>query len=140
LGDHDPSGMDMSRDIEERVRLFMGREGKSLKFNRIALNKNQIDEYEPPPNPVKMSDSRSAGFIDNHGDECWELDALDPDVLDGIIETAVLPLRNDALYRTRVVQQKKERALLQATSDNWEDVAAQMEGHIEDDDESDDNE
>lgn len=140
LGDHDPSGMDMSRDIEDRVRLFMGKHGKLLKFERIALNKNQIEEYEPPPNPVKLTDSRSAGYSDDHGDECWELDALDPDVLDQIIKDAVLPLRNEALYKARLAQQKKEKALLQATSDHWDNVAADMEQHVEESDDEEDDE
>jgi hypothetical protein len=138
LGDHDPSGMDMSRDIEDRVRLFMGKFGSKLKFERIALNKDQIEQYDPPPNPVKATDSRSDGYTESHGDECWELDALDPDVLDQIIKDAVLPFRNDALYKARLAQQKKEKALLQATSDHWIDVAARMELYVEDDEQEDD--
>ena len=64
LGDHDPSGIDMSRDIEERIRLFMahhlgyGNSKNLFSFTRIALNRDQIDQYDPPPNPAKSTDSR----------------------------------------------------------------------------------
>lgn len=81
LGDHDPSGIDMSRDIEERIRMFMARHGYGsqwFEFTRIALNRDQIDQYNPPPNPAKSTDSRFQGYMDEHGDESWELDALEP--------------------------------------------------------------
>ena len=50
LGDHDPSGIDMSRDIRERLYLFM--EAEKLEFTRMALNFEQIETYNPPPNPA----------------------------------------------------------------------------------------
>ena len=77
FGDHDPSGIDMSRDLEERLRLFCERK-VSMDFNRVALNMDQIEELNPPPNPAKMTDSRFASYSDQFGDESWELDALDP--------------------------------------------------------------
>lgn len=59
LGDHDPSGRDMSRDIVDRLDLF----GVSVEFQRIALNYDQIEEYSPPPNPTKLTDSRASKYI-----------------------------------------------------------------------------
>ena len=72
LGDHDPSGVDMSRDIRERLELFMG----GVEFDRLALNMDQVQQYAPPPNPAKITDSRAVGYIAIHGDESWELDAF----------------------------------------------------------------
>ncbi len=86
LGDHDPSGIDMSRDIEERIAAFMAHHGYNrnwFEFTRIALNMDQIQQYNPPPNPAKSTDSRFQGYMDIHGDESWELDALEPQVLSG---------------------------------------------------------
>lgn len=51
LGDHDPSGLDMTRDHRDRLTLFMG----GVHVDRIALNMSQIEEYAPPPNPAKRS-------------------------------------------------------------------------------------
>jgi hypothetical protein len=56
FGDHDPSGKDMSRDIVDRIEMFTGR---SLQFDRLALNMEQIEQYGPPPNPAKITDSRA---------------------------------------------------------------------------------
>ena len=58
LGDHDPSGIDMSRDIEERLSLF----GVMVEFHRIALNMDQVKQYRPPPNPAKATDARFADY------------------------------------------------------------------------------
>ena len=57
LGDHDPSGVDMTRDIFDRLQTFMG--GAEVK--RLALNWDQVEMYNPPPNPAKLTDSRANG-------------------------------------------------------------------------------
>lgn len=78
LGDHDPSGVDMTRDIQDRLDMF----GANVSVERIALTMEQILQYNPPPppNPTKISDARSGSYISKFGHECWELDALNPEV------------------------------------------------------------
>lgn len=107
LGDHDPSGIDMSRDIADRLELFMG----GMEVNRIALNMNQVRKYNPPPNPAKITDSRAVGYIKLHGHESWELDALDPKVLSALIEKTVLSYRDDEKWdeATELENEHKER-------------------------------
>lgn len=85
LGDHDPSGLDMSRDIQDRVSMFSGMENGEIEVRRIALTMAQVREVDPPPNPAKMTDSRYQKYADEHGDESWELDALDPTYLATLI-------------------------------------------------------
>ena len=87
LGDHDPSGLDMSRDISDRLELMTYQMG--VRVERLALNFDQVDFYRPPPNPTKMRDSRSPGYVASYGMESWELDALEPQVLDGLISDAI---------------------------------------------------
>lgn len=131
LGDHDPSGIDMSRDIEDRIRMFMARHGygeKWFSFTRIALNRDQIDLYDPPPNPAKSTDSRFQGYADEHGDESWELDALEPRVLSDLVRTKVGELRDEGLYEERVQQEENEKGLLADTSDQWERVVEMLRG------------
>ena len=77
LGDHDPSGIDMTRDIQERLQMF----GADVYVKRVALTMNQIGTYNPPPNPAKITDSRASKYIDEYGNESWELDALEPQVI-----------------------------------------------------------
>ena len=91
LGDHDPSGLDMSRDIQERVRMFMDGYGGDLEFERLALNIDQIRRYNPPPSPAKVTDSRYQGYIAKFGKYCWELDSLEPEVIHKIILDAIDP-------------------------------------------------
>ncbi len=67
LGDHDPSGIDMTRDIESRLHIF----GADVDMRRIALNMAQVRQYNPPPNPAKITDSRATKYIEEHGDESW---------------------------------------------------------------------
>jgi hypothetical protein len=104
LGDHDPSGIDMTRDIAERLALFSG---YPVEVNRIALNMDQVRFYNPPPNPAKLTDSRADGYIQIHGYESWELDALDPDVLSDLIEDAVLELRDEDLWQDAIKKENK---------------------------------
>lgn len=59
FGDHDPSGIDMSRDLKDRFNIFLsptGNDGNFI-FERCALNMDQVEELNPPENPAKMTDS-----------------------------------------------------------------------------------
>ncbi len=85
LGDHDPSGKDMSRDIVDRLEVF----GAYPHFQRIALNMDQIEQYDPPPNPAKLTDSRCGDYIAEYGYSSWELDALEPNVIVNLIESHI---------------------------------------------------
>lgn len=115
LGDHDPSGKDMSRDIQDRLRIF---EAYNVEFHRLALNMNQIEEYNPPPNPAKLTDSRATQYIDEFGYDSWELDALEPQVISDLIESNVKKYRNERLYNKILEREKKEKSLLSDISVN----------------------
>lgn len=99
LGDHDPSGIDMTRDLRERIELFC--EGESIELVRIALNMPQIEALKPPPNPAKTTDSRFLEYRKLFGDESWELDALQPAYLAQLVETEINKYRDDALWDER---------------------------------------
>lgn len=88
LGDHDPSGIDMTRDIQERMDMF----GADVFVKRVALTMEQIETFCPPPNPTKLSDARASGYIREYGHECWELDALEPKVITSLIRNEVTAL------------------------------------------------
>ncbi len=119
FGDHDPSGIDMTRDIVDRLALFAGGE---IKVDRLALNMPQIEEYEPPPNPAKDTDSRFAQYLDVYGDESWELDALEPDVLAGLVREAVVSVRDKRKWNAAVEREQAHRKTLKAVSDRWVEV------------------
>ncbi|MFF2522288.1 hypothetical protein [Streptomyces liangshanensis] len=120
LGDHDPSGVDMTRDIAERLELF----GADVDVRRIALNMDQVETHQPPPNPAKLTDSRARGYIREHGDSSWELDALEPTMLDQLIEDEIWAWRDATLWDEATRAMERERQLLEAVSARWSDVAA----------------
>lgn len=117
LGDHDPSGIDMTRDNGARLDMFAG-EGV-VEVRRIALNMDQVQKYAPPPNPAKITDSRATGYIKKFGGKSWELDALEPSVLDKLIDTEIRKLVDaDEWARVRT-EQKEKRDVLGALSEHW---------------------
>lgn len=86
-GDHDPSGLDMDRDVVERLQMFARTE--DIEFKRMALTMDQIQQYDPPPNPAKVTDSRAKAYMREHGNESWELDALEPRTLVNLLDNEV---------------------------------------------------
>lgn len=118
FGDHDPSGKDMTRDIDDRLQLFMG----GLEVRRLALNMDQITEYQPPPNPAKITDSRADAYIREFGDESWELDSLEPSVLAALVRDEIRSLRDDDLYKETVAKEEEQRKDLEVIRENWDDV------------------
>lgn len=129
LGDHDPSGLDMTRDIRDRLELFLSAEDVPwwmLDVRRIALNMDQIQVYDPPPNPAKVTDSRAAGYIAEHGRESWELDALDPPVLSGLIAEAIEDLRDPALWGEALEEMESEREQLTTVAERWQELVEDL--------------
>jgi hypothetical protein len=124
FGDHDPSGIDMTRDISERLALFGAAQNVSVR--RLALNMNQVEQYEPPPNPAKESDSRFVGYQELYGDESWELDALEPTVLGRLVSSNVRSLLDMDEWNAKLDEEREGRRLLAAISDNWDDVCANV--------------
>jgi len=118
LGDHDPSGIDMTRDIEERQEIFNG----GVEVLRIALNEDQIAAYNPPPNPAKLTDTRAPGYIKKYGDKSWELDALKPGVIRKLIEDTVAVYRDDEIMAATMEEEAEGREVLEYFAKNWEEI------------------
>ena len=158
IGDHDPSGLDMTRDIEDRLRTFihqdwanefmglgahtrgairasmrnkMRENGSKIEdldspwqVRRIALTLEQIERYNPPPNPAKTTDARFQKYQDETGlDDSWELDALDPFVMETLIQEHIEGFRDDAALAKAERQQEVERKVLLNISSNWDEVS-----------------
>jgi hypothetical protein len=117
LGDHDPSGVDMSRDIQDRMTLF---EADNVTVARIALTMEQIKARRPPPNPAKLTDSRAKDYIKRFGPKSWELDALDPTYLIKLIEDATEGLLDREAWEKSCEKEKKGRDGLRVLSYNFE--------------------
>lgn len=92
LGDHDPSGIDMTRDIQDRFELFTGIDDGSLTVDRLALNYDQVEQWNPPENPAKTTDSRYAAYQSQYGKSSWELDAVEPKTLSELVSDHIIKL------------------------------------------------
>ena len=110
LGDHDPSGIDMTRDIQERLELF----GAIVEVERLALNWDQIELYQPPENPAKLTDSRSESYVDKYGESSYELDALEPNVIESLIRDAIHRLTDHDLLIARTEKQDEDKEKLES--------------------------
>jgi hypothetical protein len=118
FGDHDPSGKDMTRDIEERLELFMG----GTELRRLALNMDQIEEHQPPPNPAKTTDSRSKAYIAEFGDDSWELDAMEPALLVQLVRDSVASVLDEEKWDAQVERENTHKRLLEKASKRWDDL------------------
>jgi hypothetical protein len=125
LGDHDPSGIDMTRDIRERLAMF-GAESCEMTINRIALNMDQISQYNPPPNPAKLTDTRAEKYIQEFGETSWELDALEPKKLDELVRHIIEKyIDKDLMDKAKARQQEEKEKLKYAEEfvrypENWQ--------------------
>lgn len=137
LGDHDPSGVDMTRDIRDRLMFYIGNDlvlaghdrndvesvlSDAVQVKRIALSMKQVERLSPPPNPAKPKDARYVKYVQRYGRECWELDALPPDLLVRLIRRSIDTFRDDALWQAQMAIEEEQKALLRKASDNWDGV------------------
>lgn len=98
FGDLNPSGEFMSKDLENRFAEW----GIDLSIERICLNEEQLEPYGLPKKfDVKArkgtetynkieADPRAKHFLEKHGELFQvELEALDPNVIRGLLESAI---------------------------------------------------
>jgi len=120
LGDHDPSGIDMTRDIQERLALFT-RDRIDIYTMRLALNYDQVEQWQPPENPAKESDSRYQVYLEKFGESSWELDAVEPSTLASLVEDAVKELIDQDIWNGIEAKEAEMRNELKRFADEYEE-------------------
>jgi hypothetical protein len=119
LGDHDPSGRDIERDILHRAQKY----GVPFSIRRLAILPADIRKFNLPPLRVKETDSRAAGFLRKYkSGQCVELDALPPEELRRRIREAVEGLIEMEKWNRAVVVEKAELASIENIIGNWPGV------------------
>lgn len=118
FGDHDPSGIDMTRDIDERLAQFA--RTKKIEVHRLALNMNQVEEWNPPENPAKETDSRFEAYQQEFGDSSWELDAVEPRTLASLVRENVQELIEQDQWDKVMAEEKRMREDLESFADEYE--------------------
>lgn len=137
VGDHDPSGVDMIRDIRERIFEFFkgdyidenGEDFDDHSFEEgnidfdiipVALLRPQITKHKPPPNPAKIADPRAAKYIAEHGRVSWEVDALRPEVLNALLTKEIKKHIDQEVFDAMITREKKEKEILTSLKDHLE--------------------
>lgn len=123
LGDHDPSGIDMTRDIDDRMIIF----NAQYEIRRIALNMNQVEENNLPKNPAKLSDTRSGDYIEKFGYSSWELDALTPTYINDILGDEIRSLIDWPKWDAMQARLDREKKTLEAITDNYDIIVEFLE-------------
>lgn len=108
LGDHDPSGEDMVRDIQDRLDLF----DANVAVIKIALTMDQIEQYNPPPNPAKITDPRAEAYVRQYGEDSWEVDALPPDELARIVSRSIEARVDQDKMAEIIKREEKDKKIL----------------------------
>jgi hypothetical protein len=114
LGDHDPSGLDMTRSLREELSLYAR---NPIEVVRFGLNLDQVRELDLPSNPAKETDKRYAQYVRETGcTDSWELDALSPTFIDGLIERAINDLVDHEAWEEAFDREQVNRDLLARTA------------------------
>lgn len=121
-GDYDPSGFGINTSIVDKQALY----GNKVELIRIGLSKEQIRKYNPPPAPVKMKDTRSTKFIETHGTQVWELDALDPQIIADLYAEQIEALTDFDLVHEEKRREAVEKSMLYSVYQNWHRVVANL--------------
>ena len=123
FSDHDPSGLDMSRDIASRLDAYSDGSNGGLVVKRMALDIDQVRALDLPSNPTKKADSRAKDYIARYGDECWELDAVPPNLLSRWVREAVEREIDMVAWKEAEEREESERdSIKRALEECWTDI------------------
>jgi len=106
FGDLDPSGVDAARDIEAKLRRYAP--GAEIHFERPAVTREQVERWNLPTRPTKMTDSRAKKFAGTS----VELDAIPAAKLRELVRGCIEQHIDQKQYEFLKVTEKSERELL----------------------------
>lgn len=115
FADHDPSGLDMTRDLLQRLSYYTCTKAtlRVFQVERVALSYDQVKSYNLSPNPAKLADPRSEEYVSKFGNQCWELDAIEPNELQRIVEKAIRMHIYEKAWNQTLEEQEQERKQLE---------------------------
>lgn len=121
-GDHDPNGLDIERDIRQRLQRFMGR---PVSWERLAITSEEFSERADLTGfPVRQNDSkgwrtRCADYIARYGDKCIEVDALPPTEIRQRLKDAIEAHINQTAWQRLRAAEELERETIRQTFSRW---------------------
>jgi len=147
IGDHDPSGLDMIRDIDYRMTEFLvhmlldfykdkhpewkenkeyGKEAvrwveSYFKIESIALTMKQVEEMDLPPNPAKITDPRAKWYIQKYGRISWEVEALNAQYLIDLLNDSIQEYIEMDKYQTWLEKEERDKKRMKEFSGKFKD-------------------
>jgi hypothetical protein len=83
-----------------------------ITVERLAVNREQIERWNLPTRPTKMSDTRARRFRQLHGTDSVELDAIPPDELRRLVKDAIdSHMEPWRLQQFRMVEREERQTL-----------------------------
>ena len=110
LTDFDPSGLGIAETV--KIELMNRSYPVAVYVERLAVSREQIDEYQLPTRPTKTTDSRARKFIRQHGTGSVELDAMPPATLRSLVRENIEKHMDPERLRVMKLAEKQERDLL----------------------------
>ncbi len=121
FADHDPRGLHFTPFIEQELAMFVSR---PVEVRRMALVMDQVRAFNPPPNFAKETDTLYARYREEFGEQCWELDALPPDTIVGLIEAELGGLIDRRRWRAAQAREQERQDTLKRIAARWDEVGA----------------
>lgn len=118
VGDWDPSGLCMSeQDLPKRLSKY---DGNHVVLKRIALTQDHLVDLPSFTAADKRKDPRYNWFVENFGNRCWELDALDPNALRDCVEDGILEQIEPVAWERCKVVERAEQESLRTVLEAWD--------------------
>lgn len=86
--------------------------GLDITVQRVALTIDQVKQYKLIPNPTKLADPRSQAYVAQYGDQCWELDAIEPKELQRLVKDAIEEHIDGDVWESSLKQEEEDRTSL----------------------------
>jgi hypothetical protein len=97
-------------DLPDRLKRY---DGQHVVLKRVSLTQDQLAGLPSFPASDKSKDPRYGWFTKNYGNDCWELDALDPNLLRDRVRKAIEShIEPEAWERCKVTERAEHSSLL----------------------------
>jgi hypothetical protein len=111
ISDFDPDGETIAHSFARSMRDDFGI--VEVHPIKVALTAEQVKEYElPPVMTAKVTSSNYDRFVDQYGETVFELEALEPDTLQGILREAIDSVIDVDAYNSEVSAEASDAAFL----------------------------
>jgi hypothetical protein len=129
IGDHDPSGRDLEREIQQKIKRIS--KGREFTWKRLAVNPEQFDEFNIIPLKPKKGDKRWPKFEKQFGWECAEVEAIPASDLRAMVRQAIESHIPQGQWQRLQEIERLER-------EQWQEAMGRLQAGIDNNDDDDD--